>query len=84
MSNVQDIAKWGFVLNVCYTRRLALSTSLPFKSQPLEQAPFSNNSVAHWLNNQLRLDLYKARQKESLELKKIRPYKQNTEVDITA
>ncbi len=53
-------------------------------STALRLAKYFGVSEDFWLNNQLRLDLYKARQKETLELKKIRPYSQNTEVAITA
>ena len=53
-------------------------------STALRLAKYFGVSEDFWLNNQLRLDLYKARQKETLELKKIRPYSQNNEVTVTA
>ena len=44
-------------------------------STALRLSKFFGVSDDFWLNIQLRLDLYKARQKEVTELKKIHPYK---------
>jgi len=44
-------------------------------STALRLSKFFGVSEDFWLNIQLRLDLYKARQKETKELKKIHPYK---------
>ncbi len=44
-------------------------------STALRLSKFFGVSEDFWLNIQLRLDLYKARQKETEELKKIHPYK---------
>ena len=52
-------------------------------STALRLAKYFGVSEDFWLNNQLRLDLYKARQKETLELKRIHPYSQHTEVATT-
>ena len=52
-------------------------------STALRLAKYFGVSEDFWLNNQLRLDLYKTRQKEMLELKKIHPYSQHTEVATT-
>ena len=41
----------------------------------LKVPPGNRLSEDFWLNIQLRLDLFKARQKENCELKRIRPYK---------
>lgn len=46
-------------------------------STALRLAKYFEVSEDFWLNIQLRLDLYKARQKETRELKRIRPYKSN-------
>ena len=52
-------------------------------STALRLAKYFGVSEDFWLNNQLRFDLYKARQKETLELKRIHPYSQHTEVATT-
>ena len=44
-------------------------------STALRLAKYFGVSEDFWLNIQLRLDLFKARQKENCELKRIRPYK---------
>ncbi len=44
-------------------------------STALRLSKFFGVSEDFWLNIQLRLDLYKARQKETIELNKIHPYK---------
>ena len=44
-------------------------------STALRLSKFFGVSEDFWLNLQLRLDLYKARQKETIALKKIHPYK---------
>ena len=44
-------------------------------STALRLSKFFGVSEDFWLNIQLRLDLYKARQKETIELNKIYPYK---------
>jgi addiction module HigA family antidote len=47
-------------------------------STALRLAKYFGVSEDFWLNIQLRWDLYKARNKEVTELKKIRPYKPNS------
>ena len=79
-------------------RELSLSIHVPYQrineiinkkrgitpSTALRLAKYFGVSDDFWLNNQLRLDLYKARQKETTELRKIRPYSQNMKVTTTA
>ena len=52
-------------------------------STALRLAKYFGVSEDFWLNNQLRLDLYKARKKETIELKKIHPYNNNNGVAAT-
>ena len=52
-------------------------------STALRLAKYFGVSEDFWLNNQLRLDLYKARKKETIELKKNHPYNNNNGVAAT-
>jgi len=52
-------------------------------STALRLSKFFGVSDDFWLNIQLRVDLYKARQKESIELKKIRPFKPSEMRDLS-